>query len=394
MINGREGKDGEFRVLHIITRFLKWGGADLNTYYSIEALDREKYSVDLLVGRDSHMEALDRYDMGELFQINSLVRDPNPFLDPVALLRITQLVRNNGYHIVHTHTGKAGVLGRIAAKLAGVPLVIHGLHGSMESTNPILDKLYTGLDRFTASFTDKFVSVGEDLRNKYLDRGIGRPEDYTVIHSGMELESFRAAKDMDNKKLKEKKKELGIPLDAIVIGKVANFEPRKGYKYMVRAAGELNDQFEDLLFLFVGDGWYRDQVEEMVSGSGLEDRIIFTGFRRDIAEVMATFDVFAFTSLWEGLPQVLVQAAAEGLPIVTFDVEGAKEVVQNGRNGYVVPSKDVGALVKKIAELVENDEKRISMGSKGPKQIGDEWTVERMQNKTKELYNSLVEEAL
>lgn len=394
MINERIGKEGEFRVLHIITRFLKWGGADLNTYYSIEALDREKYSVDLLVGRDSHMEALDRYDMGELFQINSLVRDPNPFLDPVALLRITQLVRNNGYHIVHTHTGKAGVLGRIAAKLAGVPLVIHGLHGSMESTNPILDKLYTGLDRFTASFTDKFVSVGEDLRNKYLDRGIGRPEDYTVIHSGMELESFRAAKDMDNKKLKEKKKELGIPLDAIVIGKVANFEPRKGYKYMVRAAGELNDQFEDLLFLFVGDGWYRDQVEEMVSGSGLEDRIIFTGFRRDIAEVMATFDVFAFTSLWEGLPQVLVQAAAEGLPIVTFDVEGAKEVVQNGRNGYVVPSKDVGALVKKIAELVENDEKRISMGSKGPKQIGDEWTVERMQNKTKELYNSLVEEAL
>jgi len=388
-------KDGEkIKVLHLITRFLKWGGADLNTYYSIQALDPDKYEVDLVVGRDSHLDMLDNYDRGELAQINSLVRDPNPLRDPVALFQLYRFMRKRNYDAVHTHTGKAGVLGRIAAKMAGVPVIIHGLHGSMDARNPILDKIYTYLDRFTGSFTDKFVSVGEDLKNKYIDRGVGNPEDYTVIHSGMNLDEFREAGKMNEDEIARKKRELGIPENSFVLGKVAGMEPRKGHEYLIEAAKVLVNNYKDVVFVLVGDGWYRGQVEEKVADAGLEENIIFTGFREDIEEVMATFDIFVFTSLWEGLPQVLVQAAAVGIPILTFDVEGASEVVEDGINGYVIPSKDVDAFVDKASLLIENEVKAKKMGQRGPEKIGNQWSIVKMQERTRELYESLVSENL
>jgi len=384
----------QVRVLHIITRFLKWGGADLNTYYSIQALEPERYKVDLVVGRDSHLDMLKGYDQGELVQINSLVRDPNPRLDPVALFRLYRFIRKRDYDIVHTHTGKAGVLGRMAARMAGVSVIIHGLHGSMDARNPILDKIYTYLDRFTGRFTDKFVSVGEDLKKKYIDRGVGEPGDYTVIHSGMELGEFRKAGRMDEDKVTEKKEELGVPEDAVVLGKVAGLEPRKGHKYLIQAAEKILEEYEEVYLLFVGDGWYRDEIERMVERSGVSNRVIFTGFREDIVEVMATFDIFVFTSLWEGLPQVLVQSAAEAIPIVTFEVEGADEVVDNGQNGFVVPSKDVDAFIDKVSCLIEDREKAREMGQRGPKKIGNKWSIEHMQEETLQLYEEIVEEHL
>ena len=389
-----KSEDYRVKVLHIITRFLKWGGADLNTYYSIQALNPEQFRVDLVVGRDSHLDMLQDYDQGELAQIESLVRDPNPRLDPITLFQLYRFIRGKEYDIVHTHTGKAGVLGRLAARMAGVPVIVHGLHGSMDARNPILDRIYTHLDRFTGRFTDNFISVGEDLKNKYLDLGVGNPEDYTIIHSGMNLNKFREAGDMGKKEIGAKRRELGVPEGAVVLGKVAGLEPRKGHKYLIEAAEKIIQHREDVFFLFVGDGWYREQIEDMVGEVGIEENVLFTGFREDIEEVMACFDIFVFTSLWEGLPQVLVQAAAVGLPIVTFQVEGAGEVVEDGVNGFIVPSKDVGQLVEKTSFLIENKDKAKQMGQKGPDRIGDRWSIETMQEQTAELYDDLVAEYL
>jgi len=380
----------KYKVLHIVTRFLKWGGAERNTYYSIQGLDRDRYEVDLAIGRDSQPDLLSNYAYGRVFQINPLVRDPNPLLDPIALLRLYKLIRANRYDIVHTHTGKAGALGRIAARMAGVPIIVHGLHGTMASPNPILDKIYLLLDRFTGRFTDCFISVGEDLKQRYIERRIGDPSKYRVIHSGMDLDSFYKARDLPKEAIIEKRNELGVADDAAIIGKVAALEPRKGYKYAVLAARKLVQNHDNIKFLFIGDGWYRSKLEKMVRQNGLEDSIIFTGYREDVAEVMATFDIALLTSLWEGLPQVLVQAAASGKPIVTFAVEGAKEVVKDGVNGFIVPSKDVDSLVEKVEYLLSDLEKARAMGRQGREIIGDQWTVEAMQEKTRKLYDELV----
>ena len=379
------------RVLHVITRFLKWGGAERNTYYSIKGLDRDRYIVDLAIGRDSQSDLLESYEHGQVFQINTLVRDPNPLLDPVALFQLYRLIKSGNYDIVHTHTGKAGVLGRIAARMARVPIIIHGLHGTMTSPNPILDRIYLFLDRFAGRFTDCFISVGEDLKQRYIERKVGEPSKYRVIHSGMDLDAFYKTGDLPKEAIIDKRRELGVADDEVVIGKVASLEPRKGHKYAILAAQELVRHHKNIKFVFVGDGWYRSKLEDMVHQNGLENAIIFTGYREDIAEVIATFDIAILTSLWEGLPQVLVQAAAVGKPIVTFAVEGAKEVVKDGVNGFIVPLKDVDALVEKVRYLLSNMEKARAMGRQGREIIGDQWTVETMQEKTQQLYKELLE---
>lgn len=378
------------KVLHIITRFLKWGGAERNTYYSIQGLDPDRYRVDLAIGRDSEPALLKDYSYGQVFQVNTLVRDPNPFYDPIALLQLYRIIRSGNYHIVHTHTGKAGILGRLAARMAGVPIIVHGLHGTMTSPNPILDRIYLFLDRFTGRFTDCFISVGEDLKQRYIERGIGDPSKYRVIHSGMDLDSFYEAGDLPKEKIIEKRRELGVAEDEIIIGKVAALEPRKGHQYAIRAARKLMRDHGNVKFLFVGDGWYRPKLEEMVRRNGLEGSIVFTGYREDIADVMASFDIVILTSLWEGLPQVLVQAAAVGKPIVAFDVEGAKEVVKEGVNGFIVPSKDVDALVEKLDYLLRDPERAKSMGAQGRQIITDQWSISTMQHKTRCLYDELV----
>lgn len=379
-----------YRVLHIVTRFLKWGGAERNTYYSIRGLDPNRYRVDLAVGRDSQLDLLENYEHGQVFQVKTLVRDPNPLLDLLALFQLYRLIKSGNYDIVHTHTGKAGILGRLAARMAGVPIIIHGLHGTMTSPNPVLDRIYLFLDRFTGRFTDCFVSVGEDLKQRYIERGIGNPSKYRVIHSGMNLDSFYNAGDLPKEAIIKKRRELGVADDELVIGKVASLEPRKGHKYAISATKELIQHHTNIKLLFVGDGWYRPKLEEMVQQNNLEDSIVFTGYREDIAEVMATFDIVILTSLWEGLPQVLVQAAAIGKPIVTFDVEGAKEVVKDGVNGFIVPLKNVDALTEKVEYLLSDMERARAIGKQGRKIISDQWTIETMQEKTRELYEELL----
>ena len=209
------------KVLHIVTRFLKWGGAERNTYHSIQGLDRDRYTIDLAIGRDSQPDLLKNYGRGQIFQINTLVRDSNPFLDLVALFQLYRLIKSGNYRIVHTHTGKAGVLGRLAARMAGVPIIVHGLHGTMTSPNPILDRIYLFLDRFTGRFTDCFISVGKDLKQRYIGRRIGDPSKYRVIHSEMDLDAFYEAGDLPKEVIIAKREGLGVMGEAIVIGMLA-----------------------------------------------------------------------------------------------------------------------------------------------------------------------------
>lgn len=380
------------KVLHIITRFLK-GGTEKNVLYSIQALDDNKYYSELIIGKDSDINLIPNGI--KVFKVNSLVRSNNPIKNLKAVFDIYKILRSRKYHIIHTHQANAGMTGRIAARLAGVPVIVHGLHGSTfhPAQNPLVRKFYIMLERMASKFTTCFTCVGHDLRDRYLREKVGKKEDYHIIRSGIELENFYSAGKLLKEETSTKRKELGVNANDTIVGVIAALEPRKGHIYIIEVVERLQKS-KNLKFLFVGGGWYREKLEKLAVDKGLSNRIIFTGHSENIAEIIAACDIIALTSLWEGLPQILVQSAAVGKPMISFAVEGANEVIREGVNGFIVPIKDVKAFEEKLRYLIENPEKAKEMGRAGKEMISEEWEIPKMQEKVREFYGRLVEEYL
>lgn len=362
----------------------------------MNALAQEGYSVTLGHGERGQDQGVLEREISNgitLHQFKHLQNSINPANDLLALWEIYNYLRNNSIDFIHTHQTKASILGRLAAKLAGVPVVIYGVHGSTFSgLGQPLKGVLLGLERFLASSTDAFVYVGEDLRDRFIEAGIGTKDRYHVIRSAMDLSSFFEAANMDQERRLEKRRELGVEEGEVAIGKVASLEPRKGHEYALDVIEKVKKENSNIKVLFIGEGWYREEIERTVRQKGLEDEVIFTGYRDDIAEVMGALDMFLFTSLREGLPQVLIQAVATELPLATFDVEGACEVVEDGINGYIIPSKDTEGLAERVISMLENLEEAREMGKRGQEKIGDQWDVEKMKRDTVELYDKLVRE--
>jgi glycosyltransferase involved in cell wall biosynthesis len=382
------------KVLHIITRVVN-GGADENTLFTINGLDKDKYQIDLLTGKETESEILKRISIENhinVYQVESLIREIDAVKDFKALMEIYKIIKDNNYQIVHTHIAKAGVLGRLAAKMAGVENIIHGVHGiTFPDQIPVHKReFFKNIERFCGLFTDKFITVGEDMKQKYIKANVGKAEDYLTIRSGMELSDFIDASNNHQDKINNLKKDLGIAEDDLVVGMVSKLEPRKGYKYYIEVAEEIIGDHPEVKFLIVGNGSQFDQLKEKVKNLKLQNNIIFTGYRTDIADVFSIFDIKILTSLWEGLPRVLVQAAATAKPIVTFDVDGAWEIVDQGENGYIVPMKDTSAMVEKLKLLIEDEKLRKEMGKKSQKKVNDSWTVENMVEETDRLYQELI----
>jgi len=386
-----------YKVLHIITRFLRAGGTERNTIYSIQALDKTKFSIDIAMGRESDFSYArnELSEVNEVMMIKELDNDFNPIRNLKALYTIFKLIRRNHYTVVHTHQCKAGILGSFAAKFAKTSIIIFGLHGDYLE-NPrftgLWRKIYKLIERVAVRYATMIISVGEEVKERYVNRYGLSSSRCEVVRSGMDLANFHKAATFSKEKINQKKEELNIKQDELVIGKVSSLEPRKGYKFAIRAAQKIiRKNNKDIRFLFVGEGNRRAELEGMAKGLGLDDRIIFTGFRSDIDELMGIFDIFIFTSLMEGVPQVLVQAAAAGRPIVSFEVEGAKEIIKEGINGFIVPPRDIDGLAEKVTYLLSNSEKAKEMGRHGKGIIGNNWDVAVMQERIRTIYDKLSE---
>jgi len=381
----------KIRVLHVITRLVP-GGADENTLATVEGLDKSMYRVDLLIGGQSDFTFADRRDGVRLIVLPELVREPNWFLDAKTLIKLVRLIRRHRYHIVHTHTAKAGMLGRLAGFIGRTPLVIHTLHGSTfhESLSPFRRKWYQFLERMAAAATTQFVTVGEDLRSIYLDARIGQADRYITIRSGFQLQRFQLNEQEVKQRSRRMRASLGISDQEAVVGTAGRLEERKGHSYYLQAAQQALQQHPSITFLLAGEGPAYDDLIDLAKGLGIDQRVRFLGYRYDIEDVMAAMDVFVLTSLWEGLPRVLVQAAALGKPIVTFDIEGVREVVVDGDNGYVVPLRDVTGLADRIAWLVKNRTSARAMGERGRLRVTAEWDVQTMVHRISDLYRHLL----
>lgn len=382
------------KVLHVHTRMIR-GGADENTLFTVNGLDPRRFQVTLAVGGGSEPSMLAKIEPHvEVLEIPELVRDVSPKNDIAAFNKLRRHMREKRYDIVHTHTAKGGILGRFAARAAGVPIIVHTLHGSTfhGALDPVQYRLYWLLEKLTARFTRRIISVGEDLKERYVTAGISSAERYDVIRSGMDLRQFHGAAAMSPAQKAEVRKSLGVPADAPLVGMVARLEERKGYRYFIDMAETVLKQVPAAHFVGVGAGEQLDFLKAEVARRGLGGQIHFPGFRPDIAEVLACLDVTVLTSLWEGLPRALVQAAACSVPAVTFEVEGAREVVKDGVNGYVVPSKDVEQLADRVISLLTHPERARAMGTAGSRLVHQGWTIESMVREITAVYEELATE--
>ncbi len=355
-----------YRVLHIITRLII-GGAQENTLYTVAGLNRHpQFAADLLTGPGLGPEGelgslLKELDIQPLY-LNLSRRNINPLYDFYVLLKYYRVIKQGNYDIVHTHSSKAGILGRLAARLAGVKVIVHTIHGLPfhPYQNRLYNQFYVNLEKLVAPITDRIISVADAMTEKAVAAGVAGPDKFLTIRSGMKLKRFT---NPDGDRTKDRCS-LGIKPDEVVIGKIARLFHLKGHKYLIEAFARLVPKHPGIRLMFAGDGILLKRLREQAAELGVLDKIIFLGLvkRSAIPGTIAMMDIVAHTSLREGLARVLPQALAAGKPVVSFDVDGAKEVIINKKTGLLIPAKDVTALAEAIDYLLENPQSAATMG--------------------------------
>jgi len=381
------------RVLHIITRLIV-GGAQENTLLTVEGLDRlPEYETTLVTGVDNGPEGdlLERARRTtRLVIVPELGRSISPLADVKAFWKLYRLICKGRYHIVHTHSSKAGVLGRLAARLAGTPLVVHTLHSLVfHDYQPwLVNRLWWVVKRLCAPMTDHFISVSNIISQKAIAAGIDRAEKFSTVYSGMELDWFLKAQ-VDPIAVR---REFGIPEDAPVVGKIARLFPLKGHDQLMDAAPKIVRRHPHVRFLLVGDGVLYEHLRRRARDAGILDNFIFAGLipRERIPEMISAMDALVHTSLREGLARVLPQALAMGKPCVSFDIDGAPEVVIPGETGYLVRPGDTDGLADAVSRLLDDPQARVRMGEAGRRQVDPAFRAETMVREIASVYRALV----
>jgi glycosyltransferase involved in cell wall biosynthesis len=378
-------------VLHPITRLIV-GGAQENTIYTAALLDKARYKVEILSGpqtgsEGSLIEEVRRLEIPLIIQ-NNLVREVNPFKDIFTYQDLFNAMRINKYDIVHTHSSKAGILGRWAAKRAGVPIIIHTIHGwGFHDYMPtILKYLYIYLERLTASFTDTLVAVSNfDIRIG-LEEGIGKKQQYELIRSAIPTAEFKSDHNIRN----EIRRNFGISDEMNIIGNVGRFSQQKNPFDWLKIASEIHKSKKKVHFVLVGDGPLYMEVESRIESMGLSNNFTITGLRRDVTDLLSIMDIFMITSLWEGLPRTVLQAMVKGIPIISYKVGGIPEIVREGITGYLCDPKDILTMAKRCSLLLNNPLHREEMGKKGQSFVTEEFDLPNMIDQISNLYEKLI----
>ncbi|MEY4324123.1 MAG: hypothetical protein RIS24_294 [Verrucomicrobiota bacterium] len=384
------------RVSHVITRLIV-GGAQENTLSSVLGLGRiPDWEVELISGPtrgpEGSLEPMARAVPGLLHLESCLVRPVHPVLDALAYLRLRSHFRRTRPQIVHTHSGKAGIVGRFAARHAGVPRVIHTIHGP--SFGPFqggaANAVFRGAERAAGRQTDHFVVVAEAMARQYLDAGIGAPAQYTRIFSGFDLAPFlRVQRDP------ELAQRLGIRPGEFVVGKVARLFQLKGHDDLFAAAVEMVRRIPNVRFLLLGDGPWRARFETLAATTpGLVGRFIFAGLvpPSEVSRYLGLMDALVHLSRREGLARVLPQALAAGKPVIAFDCDGAAEVCRDQETGFLLQPGDLPGLVDRVARLAGDPELARSLGATGRSWVRERFSEEALVQSLDALYRRLLQQ--
>jgi glycosyltransferase involved in cell wall biosynthesis len=380
------------RVTHVITRLIV-GGAQENTVASVLGLrGKPGIEVDLISGPTAGAEgSLESKFAGMpemLSVVPELVRPVHPLKDWLALRRLETIFRRRKPDIVHTHSGKAGILGRLAARHAGVPIVIHTIHGPSFGTfqNGLSNFIFTAAERRAAKATDHFIVVADAMTSQYLAAGIGQTEHYTKVFSGFNLEPFVTAKNDPALRAK-----LGFQPDDFIVGTIARLVKLKGHDDLFAIAPELVRRYPQIKFLLVGDGEYRARFEALARSLKLERHFVFTGLVPPdaVPAFVGIMDALVHLSLREGLPRALPQALAAAKPVIAYDCDGAREICLDHQTGFLLSPGDLEGLKSRLLQLANDSVLREQLGRHGQNFVRQNFSVESMVDGIYHLYLKL-----
>ncbi len=379
------------KILHVITRLIP-GGAQDNTILTAEHSKRHGYDATLACAPEpGRVEDVRRKGI-QVITIPEFRREISPINDVIALVKLYRLIKRDEFHIVHTHTSKAGILGRLAAKMAGTPIIIHTPHGTFY--HPIFFGPYAlwcfgHLDRFASRFTDRIITLYQDEAGSYLERGIAGNEKFTVIPSGVDTEEFPGHRiDKD-----KKKEELGLPKDVPIVGMAARLSPEKGHGVCLHAFLQVIETFPGALLLVVGQGALEDDIRKKISQLGLDASVVMLGLRTDISEIIQVLDVAVHPSIMDALPRSVVEDMFCRIPVVASAVGGIPEIVKHEESGLLVPPGDAAALAQAITRLLKDEGLRVRLADEAYRRIRQTHSLHAMIEKIFLLYDELLLEA-
>ncbi len=361
----------KIKVLHIITK-LELGGAQQNTLYTVENINKEKFDVYLITGcggiLDEKAKFISKKKDVKLFFVKNLVREINPIKDFIALVELIILLSKIKPDVVHTHSSKAGILGRWSAFFVGlickiinkkIIKIIHTFHGFAFSAYHkfFVRWFYAFLEFFTAIISDKLIFVSNDNIKTAKMYKIGNLKKYILIRSGIKISNFYVS-DKDKNLGFLKKKEFGILEEDKVITTIGPFKPQKNLSDFIKMVKIINDKLSEMKigFLIIGDGEQRNFLISLSKKLNVEEKIKFLSWQKNVKEFFVITDIFVMTSLWEGLPRSAVEALVCGIPVVAYSVDGLNDIIKSGVNGFLVKPKDVFSLAEKVIFLLKNNE--------------------------------------
>lgn len=379
-------------ICHVITRLIV-GGAQENTLLSCEGLHARGHRVTLVsgptVGREGSLVARAKSGGYSFVELPELIRAVNPWYDARCRRELRRLFDQFRPDVVHTHSSKAGILGRLAADDAEVPLVVHTIHGmSFNRTQPAIVRwTYAALERYAARRTHAIVTVADAMIEQTVAAGVCPRGKLRTVYSAMETERFNPA-------LHERaavRRRWGLAEDAVVIGTVARLFRKKGYEQLLPILREAAAREPRLRFVWVGDGAQRGEYESRLSALGLRDKTTLTGLvpPEAIPDLLSGMDVLGHTSQWEGLPRAVVQALLMQVPVVAFRIDGTPEVVLDGQTGLLADLGDDRQFVDHLLKLAGDETLRQSMGSRGRDHCIRRFGVATMVKALDDLYAEL-----
>jgi len=381
------------KILHLITRLIL-GGAQENTVLSCEGQASHGHDVTLAHGPIYGPEGslMQRAAMGgyNVVELPAMIRSVKPMTDRRCYQQCRELIRKIEPDVVHTHSSKAGIVGRAAAYAEKVPAIVHTVHGL--AYHPYQSKwtnrVYIAAERWAAKRCDKIVCVADAMTRQALDAGVGTSGQYTTIYSGMEISPFLNAPAERDKT----RAALGIDGDQILIGTVARLAELKGHDDLLDALADYLRAHPKVKLLWVGDGWWRQRLEQKIDELRLKDRVIITGLLDPsrIPAMMSAMDLLVHPSYREGLARTLPQALLTGTPIVSYDCDGASEVCIDGRTGRLVPTGDRDALRQAITWMIDHPDEARTMAEQGRARCEKRFDAAVMVDELDSLYRTIL----
>ena len=377
------------KVVHFITRLII-GGAQENTLLTVEDQHRDYGDEVTLIagpglGPEGSLVARAKAGPSEFRELAELHRSIRPWHDWKCYRRLLRMLEEIRPDILHTHSSKAGILGRSAAATLGIPAV-HTIHGASfhYGQSRMAQRFYIAAEKWAAGRCEKIISVCDAMTERYVEAGIARREKFVTIYSGMDVEPFLSPprpRDVV-------RGELGLEAEHIVVGKIARLFHLKGHEYVIKAAAAVVRSNPQVRFLFVGDGVLRQEFEQEIAEAGLGKHFVFAGLvpPEKVPELVHAMDIVVHTSLWEGLARVLPQALIAAKPVVSYDVDGAREVVIHGETGYLLPTHAVDELADALTQLAADPQLRDRLGQTGRTRFTDQFRHETMTRRIRDVY--------